>query len=174
MMRLGARYFKLLLTIVYLLLASTKYFVYASEEFLSKNDVNELLNTDNSILYLDNNKGYKDQHIETLNSNIRSSKEFQVSVTEAVSEAQPIAKSTLPKLKEVSDPVIDIQRNVVYPFDEKLNLRPLPNNFMLSSFTFDMNSTMFTPGRSSKDVNEYSHYTVFPKAFSSILQHTSA
>lgn len=174
MMRLGARYFKLLLTIVYLLLASTKYFVYASEEFLSKNDINELLNADNSFLYLDNNKGYKDQHIETLNSNIRSSKEFQVSVTEAVSEAQPIAKSTLPKLKEVSDPVIDIQRNVVYPFDEKLNLRPLPNNFMLSSFTFDMNSTMFTPGRSSKDVNEYSHYTVFPKAFSSILQHTSA
>ncbi|EDO16035.1 hypothetical protein Kpol_1067p7 [Vanderwaltozyma polyspora DSM 70294] len=102
------------------------------------------------------------------------------SVTSAETESLTSEKSITSEEPVVSTPSIHwdesigVNEDVSYQFDEKLTLRPLPNNFLQSSFMFEMNSTEFTPGVSSIDFDKYSHYTVFPKVFNSILHTTSA
>ncbi|QLG72983.1 hypothetical protein HG535_0E00670 [Zygotorulaspora mrakii] len=60
-----------------------------------------------------------------------------------------------------------------YPYEENLTIRPLPNSHLLTSFSFHMKSQKFVPRQSSNDYNDYSHYTVFPKAFKPMLDRTS-
>lgn len=62
---------------------------------------------------------------------------------------------------------------IVYPYNEKMNLRPLPNNHLLTSFIFDMRSEPFYPNKNALDPDQYSHYTVFPKAIKPLLEVTS-
>lgn len=70
-------------------------------------------------------------------------------------------------------PSIIIGDKIEHPFQENLHITPLSNNYILTSFEFSMNSSAFTPGKSLMEYDIYSHYTVFPKAFSSILEQTS-
>lgn len=63
---------------------------------------------------------------------------------------------------------------VTYPYEENLLIKPLPNNYLLTSFSFHMESEKFVPGKSSIDHDDYSHYTIFPKAFKPILERTSS
>ncbi|CCK70023.1 GPI-anchor transamidase subunit GPI16 KNAG_0D02740 [Huiozyma naganishii CBS 8797] len=60
-----------------------------------------------------------------------------------------------------------------YPYQEDLRLKPLPGNHLLSSFSFDMKSESFTPGKTDLDIDQYSHYTVFPKPFKPLLERTA-
>lgn len=62
---------------------------------------------------------------------------------------------------------------VTYPYNEKMNLRPLPNNHLLTSFIFDMDSEPFYPNKNALDSDQYSHYTVFPKIIKPLLELTS-
>ncbi|SCU86543.1 LAFA_0E01486g1_1 [Lachancea sp. 'fantastica'] len=61
---------------------------------------------------------------------------------------------------------------VRYPFDEKLTLKPLPRNFLLASFEFQMQSNNLAIGKSELAYDSYRHYTVFPKALSPILEYS--
>ncbi|CEP64050.1 GPI-anchor transamidase subunit GPI16 LALA0_S10e01090g [Lachancea lanzarotensis] len=61
---------------------------------------------------------------------------------------------------------------VRYPFDEELTLKPLPRNFMLASFAFQMQSNNLTVGKSEVSHDAYRHYTVFPKSLSPILEYS--
>lgn len=59
-----------------------------------------------------------------------------------------------------------------YPYQESLDLKPLPRNHLLSSFQFEMDSEPFYPVVSSLNYDEYNHYTVFPKAIKPLLRRT--
>ncbi|SCV02477.1 LAME_0H01420g1_1 [Lachancea meyersii CBS 8951] len=61
---------------------------------------------------------------------------------------------------------------IKYPFGEELTLKPLPRNFMLASFAFELQSNNFTVGKTESAYDTYRHYTVFPKALSPILEYT--
>lgn len=60
-----------------------------------------------------------------------------------------------------------------YPYEEHLFVKPLPKNYLLSSFSFETKSNEFLPGKASTDFDDYSHYTVFPKTFKPILDKTA-
>lgn len=64
-------------------------------------------------------------------------------------------------------------KSVTYPYIEKMNLRPLPNNHLLTSFIFDISSEPFYPNKNTLDSDQYSHYTVFPKIIKPLLELTS-
>lgn len=70
-------------------------------------------------------------------------------------------------------PGILANKPVTYPYNEKMNLRPLPNNHLLTSFIFNMSSELFHPNKNALDSDQYSHYTVFPKAIKLLLELTS-
>lgn len=80
--------------------------------------------------------------------------------------------STLP-VEESVKPSILTNKEITYPYKEGLVIKPLPNNYLLTSFSFEMESAEFIPGKSSRDFDGYSHYTVFPRAFKPILELTS-
>lgn len=63
---------------------------------------------------------------------------------------------------------------VRYPFHEELNLQPLPKNYLRTSFQFELESEAFDPSKSTKDYDEYSHYTVFPRAIDPLLRSSGA
>lgn len=65
-----------------------------------------------------------------------------------------------------------METGIQYPYEEHLNIRPLPHNHLLTSFEFEMNSEPFFPGDSSLDFDTYDHYTVFPKAIEALLRRT--
>lgn len=73
---------------------------------------------------------------------------------------------------DIQPKYIDIESGIKYPYDEKLYLRPLPKNFLLASFQFHMHSSDFPIDKNDKDVDQYTHYTVFPKTISPILDIT--
>lgn len=64
------------------------------------------------------------------------------------------------------------QESIKYPFEEKLTVKPLPRNFMLASFQFQMTSSNLSVGQLETEYDAYRHYTVFPKAISPILEFT--
>lgn len=66
-----------------------------------------------------------------------------------------------------------IDNELSYPFLENLLIKPLPNNHLMLSFDFNLISEEFTPSKSAYAYDEYSHYTVFPKAISPLLHQTS-
>ncbi|SCU98573.1 LAMI_0F15346g1_1 [Lachancea mirantina] len=61
---------------------------------------------------------------------------------------------------------------ILYPFNEELTIRPLPRNFLLTSFLFQLESNEVTKPELDSEFNSYKHYTVFPKALSPILDRT--
>lgn len=63
--------------------------------------------------------------------------------------------------------------SVRYPYDENMVLRPLPSNHLLTSFVFDMASESFQPSKNPQESDQYTHYTVFPKAMKPLLERTS-
>lgn len=65
-----------------------------------------------------------------------------------------------------------MEGGIDYPYEEVLNVRPLPHNHLLSSFQFQMNSQPFSPGQSLHNFEIYDHYTVFPKSLESLLRRT--
>lgn len=65
------------------------------------------------------------------------------------------------------------QDAIKYPFAEQLTLKPLPRNYMVASFQFQMASNNLSVGQSETDFDAYRHYTVFPKAISPILEYTN-
>ncbi|QLL30252.1 hypothetical protein HG536_0A00690 [Torulaspora globosa] len=75
--------------------------------------------------------------------------------------------------EEMKPTSIVVEGRVSYPYEEDLVITPLANNYLLSSFTFNMQSEDFSPGKSALDYDEYGHYTVFPKAFKPIMDLTS-
>lgn len=69
-------------------------------------------------------------------------------------------------------PPIEVRKEISYPYEEELLIRPLPGNYLLTSFSFGMDSEQFVPGKSALDYDDYGHYTVFPMAFRPIMDHT--
>ncbi|SMN22724.1 similar to Saccharomyces cerevisiae YHR188C GPI16 Transmembrane protein subunit of the glycosylphosphatidylinositol transamidase complex that adds GPIs to newly synthesized proteins [Maudiozyma saulgeensis] len=65
-----------------------------------------------------------------------------------------------------------IDTGIQFPYEERLNVRPLPHNHLLSSFEFQMNSEPFFPSDSSSNFDKYDHYTIFPKAIEPLLRRT--
>lgn len=70
-------------------------------------------------------------------------------------------------------PSIDVKEEISYPYEEKLMIKPLPNNYLLTSFSFRMDSEEFMPGKSALDYDGYGHYTVFPMAFKPMMDRTA-
>lgn len=60
-----------------------------------------------------------------------------------------------------------------YPYSESLQLKPLRNNFLLSAFKFHSESNKFQLQKTKPQYDAYSHYTVFPKSISPILELTN-
>lgn len=60
-----------------------------------------------------------------------------------------------------------------YPFEERLVLRPLPRNFLLASFQFNITSDELSIDKGASHFNSYAHNTVFPRSISPILEHTN-
>ncbi|QLQ77819.1 hypothetical protein HG537_0A00660 [Torulaspora globosa] len=77
------------------------------------------------------------------------------------------------QMEETKPISIVVEGRISYPYEEDLVVTPLANNYLLSSFTFKMQSEEFSPGKSALDYDEYGHYTVFPKAFKPIMDLTS-
>lgn len=94
----------------------------------------------------------------------------EIEVTETVIEDTP--EPTI-NLKSEEDDSITVKDEVWYPYREHLSIKPLPKNYLLASFDFNTKSNEFVPGKSPTDFDDYSHYTVFPKAFKPILDQTS-
>ncbi|SSD59658.1 related to GPI transamidase component GPI16 [Saccharomycodes ludwigii] len=67
---------------------------------------------------------------------------------------------------------IESQNEIKYPFEEKLTLEPLPNNFLFASFQFLLASNDFLINKKNIDPSKFTHYTVFPKSISPILEQT--
>lgn len=74
---------------------------------------------------------------------------------------------------QATSPSIEVKADISYPYEEELLIRPLPNNYLLTSFSFQIESERFRPGKSALDYDGYGHYTVFPMAFKPILDHTA-
>ncbi|CAI4064140.1 hypothetical protein SKDZ_08G2330 [Saccharomyces kudriavzevii ZP591] len=70
-------------------------------------------------------------------------------------------------------PQIGIDESLRYPYDETLVLKPLPNNDLLVSFKFQLQSEPFDPSVSSTSFDAYEHYTTFPRAIPPLLQSTA-
>ena len=68
---------------------------------------------------------------------------------------------------------IGINDSLWYPYDEALVLKPLPNNDLLLSFAFQLQSEPFDPAVSSMSYDAYEHYTTFPRAIVGIYCHAS-
>lgn len=83
------------------------------------------------------------------------------------------ANSAKGKRQRASAALLPIGDNIDYLFNESLRLRPLPNNHLLASFKFDLESEPFTPNVSPLNFDRYTHYTVFPKSLKPILDRTS-
>lgn len=102
------------------------------------------------------------------------SNDSYIPVTETFSPSD-----TLPTEDEVTETEatttsqIAIEGDVSYPYQEELVVRPLPNNYLLTSFAFNVQSEDFTPGKSALDFDNYGHYTVFPKAFKPMMDLTN-
>lgn len=72
-----------------------------------------------------------------------------------------------------SSELLSLEDPVQYNFQENLNLTPLPNNFLLASFQFYMQSETFGVNRNEHESNVYSHHTVFPKPVGPIMSQTN-
>ncbi|KAF4003533.1 GPI transamidase component GPI16 [Saccharomyces cerevisiae] len=68
---------------------------------------------------------------------------------------------------------IGINDSLWYPYDEALVLKPLPNNDLLLSFAFQLQSEPFDPAVSSMSYDAYEHYTTFPRAIPPLLESTA-
>lgn len=55
----------------------------------------------------------------------------------------------------------------LYPYREELNVTPLPENHLLTSFEFHSESQSFQPNETTR------HYTVFPRSIGSLLDSTN-
>lgn len=77
------------------------------------------------------------------------------------------------QVHQAKPPSIAVEDEVSYPYEEELVIKPLPNNYLLNSFSFHMQSEEFSPGKSALDYDDYGHYTVFPKAFKPMMDLTS-
>lgn len=106
------------------------------------------------------------------NSSVTKDFTQDISQTAVEREAATATDSTLPVDVSI-DPSILTNKKISYPYKEDLLIKPLPNNYLLTSFSFEMESAEFIPGKSSRDFDGYSHYTVFPRAFKPILELTS-
>lgn len=69
--------------------------------------------------------------------------------------------------------IISLEEPVKYRFEESLDLTPLPENFLLASFQFMMESDSFSIDKNENDSDQYSHYTVFPKSVGPIMSNTN-
>lgn len=61
-----------------------------------------------------------------------------------------------------------------FPYDERLDITPLPHNHLMSSFHFKSESGSFRPDSDPRDFSAYDHYTVFPPSFKTLMQRTKA
>lgn len=96
------------------------------------------------------------------------------SVTDSSSAGEVLPREDIVVETEETKPAsIVAEGRVSYPYEEDLVITPLANNYLLSSFSFNMQSEEFSPGKSALDYDEYGHYTVFPKAFKPIMDLTS-
>ncbi|CDH10753.1 related to GPI transamidase component GPI16 [Zygosaccharomyces bailii ISA1307] len=90
-----------------------------------------------------------------------------------VSEAVEYAIDSLTSVSDINieqrNPNIAVEDELSYPYEENLLIKPLPKNYLLTSFTFKTKSNEFLPGKLSTDFDDYSHYTVFPKEFKPLL-----
>lgn len=76
--------------------------------------------------------------------------------------------------KQKIDSISAITQNPLsYPYNEKLNIKPLPKNFLLASFQFSISSNKFLISKNDQDPNQYTHYTAFPKSIGPILQNSN-
>ncbi|CAI4039561.1 hypothetical protein SMKI_08G2290 [Saccharomyces mikatae IFO 1815] len=73
---------------------------------------------------------------------------------------------------EDEEPQIGVDDSLWYPYDETLVLKPLPNNDLLVSFSFQLQSEPFNPAISSMSFDAYEHYTTFPRAIPPLLEST--
>ncbi|AET39873.1 GPI-anchor transamidase subunit GPI16 Ecym_5085 [Eremothecium cymbalariae DBVPG len=69
--------------------------------------------------------------------------------------------------------LFSMEKPTKYPFKEHLELRPLPKNSLLSSFQFHLSSNEFSIDKSDRSNNQYSHYTVFPRSISPLMDNTN-
>ncbi|CCF56455.1 hypothetical protein KAFR_0B01560 [Kazachstania africana CBS 2517] len=63
--------------------------------------------------------------------------------------------------------------DTTFPYKENMHIKPLPRNHLMMSFSFNMTSESFVPGKSASNFDQYSHYYAFPKAIEPLLHHTS-
>lgn len=96
--------------------------------------------------------------------------ETEIEVTETIIEDAP--QPTI-NLRDKEDDSIIVEDQIWYPYREHLSVKPLPKNYLLTSFDFNTESNEFIPGKPSTDFDDYSHYTVFPKEFKPLLDQTS-
>ncbi|CCD24016.1 GPI-anchor transamidase subunit GPI16 NDAI_0C03560 [Naumovozyma dairenensis CBS 421] len=118
-----------------------------------------------SIYKNDNTEQLEEFRNSNTTSEVESSSSTVITASEDGSFPEGIQEPPL-------DPSITIQEGLSYPFREKLYVKPLPNNDLLTSFQFKMNSEEFAPSISSLNYGQYNHFTVFPKAIESVLHRT--
>ncbi|QID88168.1 Subunit of the glycosylphosphatidylinositol transamidase complex-like protein [Saccharomyces pastorianus] len=75
--------------------------------------------------------------------------------------------------QDTTVPQIGVDDSLWYPYDETLLLKPLPNNDLLLSFTFQLQSEPFDPAVSSHSFDAYEYYTTFPRAIPPLLDSTA-
>lgn len=107
---------------------------------------------------------------KTLSSEPTEEPEF---VSENVDVEEQIISNQLNNNNNNNNDDIVIEEAIKYPYEENMVLRPLPNNHLLTSFVFDMVSESFIPGKDPLKSDQYSHYTVFPRAIKPLLERTS-
>ena len=66
---------------------------------------------------------------------------------------------------------IGVNDSLWYPYDETLLLKPLPNNDLLLSFTFQLQSEPFDPAVSSQSFDAYESVSYTHLLLSSIRYH---
>lgn len=93
----------------------------------------------------------------------------QNNVSEVVEYALDSSTSNSDTDIEQRNPNIAVEDELSYPYEENLFIKPLPKNYLLTSFAFRTKSNEFLPGKLSTDFDDYSHYTVFPKEFKPLL-----
>ncbi|QEU58636.1 Gpi16 [Kluyveromyces lactis] len=104
-----------------------------------------------------------------VNSVYNETESVQQDVIDESWNAEPEESSRITR----SSKFLSLEHPIQYNFREHLDLTPLPNNFLLASFQFYMQSEQFGIDRDQHESSEYSHHTVFPKPVGPIMSQTN-
>ncbi|KAL3230966.1 GPI transamidase component GPI16 [Nakaseomyces bracarensis] len=125
-------------------------------------------------------EGVQESGQESVQKHLQESDQVQVDLDQTQGNVPPndVEENSAEAIVELSKKYIQKKKThggqVRYPFHEELNLQPLPKNYLRSSFQFGLESEPFDPSKSMKDYDEYSHYTVFPRAIDPLLRTSGA